>query len=91
MVSGVLDEKKSIPDAHKLSDYGRDSDPKPAGLYRRAVRATDFRRSRGVPSLQIARKIAGVVYRIAGIDSEHCYVEHAWLGKCTSSEYEAEA
>jgi len=30
MVSGVLDEKKSIPDAHKLSDYGRDSDPKPA-------------------------------------------------------------
>jgi len=36
MVSGVLDEKKSIPDAHKLSDYGRSSASKPASHVRSA-------------------------------------------------------
>src|SRR5207247_1996125 len=46
MVSGVLDEKKSIPDAHKLSDYGRSS-PRNRPAMLGALRATDCRRSPG--------------------------------------------
>jgi len=43
MVSGILDEKKSIPDAHEFSDYRRDSDRKLASYDSGTVRPTDYR------------------------------------------------